>query len=80
MEWLKEETDCQEKILSKLHSLENPDSHSEERMWEVQRIKTALKRKQKQIRKEQQEKDAEEMEKLLLEERKALIAQEELIK
>ena len=49
-------------------------------MWEVQRIKTALKRKQKQIRKEQQEKDAEEMEYLLLEERKALIAQEELIK
>jgi len=80
LEWLKEETDCQEKILSKLHSLENPDSHSEERMWEVQRIKTALKRKQKQIRKEQQEKDAEEMENLLLEERKALIAQEELIK
>lgn len=80
LEWLKEETDCQEKILSKLHSLENPDCHSEERMWEVQRIKTALKRKQKQIRKKQQEKDAEEMENLLLEERKALIAQEELIK
>ena len=80
LEWLKEETDCQEKILSKLHSLENPDSHSEERMWEVQRIKTALKRKQKQIKKENQEKEAEEMKNLLLEEKKALIVQEELIK
>lgn len=80
LEWLKEETDCQEKILSKLHSLEKPDSHSEERMWEVQRIKTALKRKQKQMKKENEEKEAEEMKFLLLEEKKALIAQEELIK
>ena len=55
----------------------------EERMWEVQRIKTALKRKQKQLRKDkenQDRKEQEEMEQLLNEEKRAIIEQEELLR
>ena len=52
-------------------------------MWEVQRIKTALKRKQKQLRKDkenQDRKEQEEMEQLLNEEKRAIIEQEELLR
>lgn len=55
----------------------------EERMWEVQRIKTALKRKQKQLRKDKEEqcrKEKEEMDQLLREEQRAIIEQEELLR
>jgi len=42
-EWIEDEINNQENVLGKLHNLEKTDKYSEERMWEVQRIKTALK-------------------------------------
>ena len=82
-EWLEEEITSQEVVLAKLHNLENPDKQCEERMWEVQRIKTALKRKHKQIRKQREEqnrKEEEELKLMLKEEQRAIIEQEELLR
>lgn len=82
-EWLEEEITSQEVVLAKLHNLENPDKQCEERMWEVQRIKTALKRKHKQIRKQREEqnrKEEEELKTMLKEEQRAIIEQEELLR
>ena len=69
--------------MGKLHNLEKPDKYSEERMWEVQRIKTALKRKHKQLKKQRDEKHQKEQEDLaalIKDEQRAIIEQEELLR
>lgn len=66
-----------------MHKLEHPDKHSEERMWEVQRIKTALKRKKKHLKKEQEKCikiEKEELENLIKQETRAIVEQEELLR
>ena len=58
--------------------LEKQDEYSDHRLWEVQRILTALKRKQRNLVKmksEKEKKEQEELQKLIEEEKYALIEQ-----
>jgi len=84
-DWIKEEIFLQETILNKLHNYmqEKQDEYSDHRLWEVQRILTALKRKQRNLVKmksEKEKKEQEELQKLIEEEKYALIEQEELLR
>ena len=61
--------------------LEKQDEYSDHRLWEVQRILTALKRKQRNLVKmksEKEKKEQEELQKLIEEEKYALIEQVKL--
>jgi len=84
-EWIKDEIRLQENILSKLHLYiqEKQDEYSDHRLWEVQRILTALKRKQRNLLKQKNEnekKEQKELEELLEQEKYTLIEQEELLR
>ena len=63
--------------------LEKQDEYSDHRLWEVQRILTALKRKQRNLVKmksEKEKKEQEELQKLIEEEKYALIEQVKFLK
>ena len=65
-------------LFPKLTILEKQDEYSDHRLWEVQRILTALKRKQRNLVKmksEKEKKEQEELQKLIEEEKYALIEQ-----
>jgi len=84
-DWIKEEIELQEDILNKLHKYvqDKQDEYSDHRMWEVQRILTALKRKDRNLKRQKDEdrrKELEDLEQLLKEERYEQIAQEELLR
>ena len=64
-------------------TLDKQDEYSDHRMWEVQRILTALKRKDRNLKRQKDEdrrKELEDLEQLLKEERYEQIAQEELLR
>ena len=64
-------------------TLDKQDEYSDHRLWEVQRILTALKRKDRNLKRQKDEdrrKELEDLEQLLKEERYEQIAQEELLR
>jgi len=84
-EWIKEEIALQEDILNKLHAYiqEKRDEYSDHRLWEVQRILTALKRKHRNMERQANEdrrREQADLELLLKEERYEQVTQEELLR
>ena len=84
-EWIKEEIALQEDILNKLHAYiqEKRDEYSDHRLWEVQRILTALKRKHRNMERQANEdrrREQADLEQLLKEERHEQVTQEELLR
>jgi len=84
-DWIKDEITLQEDILNKLHKYiqEKRDEYSDHRLWEVQRILTALKRKARNLERqlnEDRRREQEDLEQLLKEEQYEQVAQEELLR